>query len=299
MPTHATSARHGLHHAVGMPHDHLERAGARPAERVLRLQQNERGRDFVVGDIHGAYDLVLQAMRQVNFDGERDRLFAVGDLIDRGPDSWRCVRFLRKPYVYSVRGNHDDALVGLYEDGEPSQQVLEVVARHFGMQWWLTTEPPLRAEILEALAQLPFAIEVQSRRGTVGIVHGDVPAGMHWSSFLDHVARGTPYVLEDALEGRNRILSGDDSGVPGVGRLFVGHTTRRGGAKRYGNVYAIDTGAIFNVLQGKDHYGLTMTQLAAATAQIVCAGEGAVPQVAVVDDANSIEPFGPYTRAWG
>lgn len=271
-------------------------AAASGAPRVLRLPLNERGRDFVVGDIHGAYDLVLQAMRQVNFDSERDRLFAVGDLIDRGPDSWRCARFLRKPYVYSVRGNHDDALVGLYECGEPSQKVLEVVARHFGMQWWLTTEAPLRAEILAALAQLPFAIEVQTRRGTVGIVHGDVPAGMCWSSFLDHLTRGTPWVLEDALEGRNRILSGDDSGVPGVGRLFVGHTPCRGGAKRYGNVYAIDTGAIFNVLQGKEYYGLTMTHLAAATAQIVCEGEGVVPQVAVVEHEEADAPFGEYAR---
>lgn len=35
---------------------------------VLKLPKNTEGRDFVVGDIHGAYDLLDQALEEVKFD---------------------------------------------------------------------------------------------------------------------------------------------------------------------------------------------------------------------------------------
>lgn len=274
--------------------------GLTPVPRVLRVPLNEHGRDFVVGDIHGAYDMVIEAMRMVSFDREKDRLFAVGDLIDRGPDSWRCARFLRQPYVYSVRGNHDHNLVSLYAGGEgPSEAVLEFLAARFGMQWWLEISHDLRCEILQALNQLPVAIEIATRRGTVGIVHGNVPAGMGWSAFLTHLQRGTPTVVDEALEGRTRIAGGDTSGVLGVGRLFVGHTPRRGGPKRYGNVYAVDTGAIFNALMGKDHYGLTMANVEAASMPLVRIGEGRVLPIIAIPDAEEGRPFGLYARDQG
>ena len=74
---------------------------------VRRFAANLVGRDFVVGDLHGAFDLLDAAMDRVGFDPECDRLFGVGDLVDRGPDSARALDLLRKPYVHSVLGNHD------------------------------------------------------------------------------------------------------------------------------------------------------------------------------------------------
>lgn len=51
------------------------------------LTINERGRDFVVGDIHGHAALLDCLLDRVRFDPASDRLFALGDLIDRGPQS--------------------------------------------------------------------------------------------------------------------------------------------------------------------------------------------------------------------
>lgn len=262
--------------------------------RIRRLPMNQRGRDFIVGDIHGAYDLVLEAMRLVSFDADRDRLFAVGDLIDRGPESWRVARFLAQPFVHSVQGNHDHNFAELYGDGDPDEAVLEVLSRMFGMQWIEATPPEDRRAIAQALARLPVVIEVQTQRGLVGIVHGDVPGGWGWKRFVDAVERGDRFALETALEGRRRIESEDQSGVGGVGRVFVGHTPQRDGPKRYGNVYAVDTGAIFNVLMDKQHYGLTMANLTTATAPLVNRGDQGMARVLVIDQAGSEEPFGLY-----
>lgn len=267
--------------------------------RVLRIPRNELGRDFIVGDIHGAYEMVLEAMRLVNFDPGSDRLFAVGDLVNRGPDSWRCLRFLRQPYVFSVRGNHDQNLVSLYSTGEPSKEVLDFMAARCGMAWWLDTPYEMRREILSELAKLPIVIEVETRRGLVGILHGNVPANMGWTNFVNHVERGHTGVIDEAIEGRSRLLSGDQSGVLGIGRVFVGHTPQRGGPKRYGNVYAVDTGAIFNVLMGKDHYGLTMANIESASMVLMQPGEGRMPRVLAIADAEEGRPFGMYAREQG
>jgi len=257
---------------------------------------NREGRDFIVGDIHGAYDLVLESMRLVNFDNRRDRLFSVGDLIDRGPDSWRVVRFLAQSFVHAVAGNHDHNYAELFKDGDPDEDVLQALARMFSMEWALAISAQERRTIAHALAKLPVVMEVETSRGLVGIVHGDVPAGWGWNRFVDAIERGDPGALEVALEGRGRITSGDTSGVGGIGRVFVGHTPQRDGPKRFGNVYAVDTGAIFNVLMGKEHYGLTMTNLICATAPIIDRGDKGMAQVLVIDQAEHERPFGDYVR---
>jgi serine/threonine protein phosphatase 1 len=118
-------------------------------------------------------------------------------------------------------------------------------------------------------------------------------------AFLLSVEQGIPRVVDTALEGRGRIARNDQTGVPGVGRLFVGHTPQRGGPKRFGNVYAIDTGAIFNVLMGKDHYGLTMANVAAVSLPLVYVGEGKISQVIVVDNEVRDQPFGDCVKAGG
>ncbi len=64
---------------------------------------NEDGRDFVVGDIHGEYDQLMEALDHQNFDKDHDRLFSVGDLIDRGPKSVDVVMLAVEP-VYSYPG---------------------------------------------------------------------------------------------------------------------------------------------------------------------------------------------------
>lgn len=265
------------------------------APRVMRLGRNEKGRDFVVGDIHGAFDLVIDAMKAVSFDPEADRLLSVGDLIDRGPGSHRCAAFLAQPYVYAVRGNHEDMLIELYADGAPESAVLEFAARNNGFAWWLDVPEEQRQQILDAIRKLPLAIELETARGTVGLIHADVPRGMTWSEFLDALEAGDAYVIKTCLWGRARILSADDAGVLGVGRVFVGHTPQWDGVTRFGNVYAVDTGAVFGQLGIKDGC-LTMVEAMARTAVLTAPRahfelfdlrEGGLP-----DDG----PYGAYAR---
>lgn len=251
--------------------------------RVLLVGKNPKGgRDYVVADPHGAFSTLYGALEAVGFDPDCDRLFIVGDLIDRGPDSWMCAELLEQPWVFAVRGNHEDMLIELYKNGEPPPGVLEYMSRHNGFGWWMDTSPARREAVLAAVRRLPVVIELETERGMAGLVHGDVPTGMDWQAFVERIAAGDPQVLHVALWGRERVAAMDDNGhkvnggvpnkagVPGIGRLFVGHTPQWNGVNRYGNVYAMDTGAIFGELGLKAEGRLTLARVACST-QVLCA----------------------------
>lgn len=71
---------------------------------------NEHGDDFVVGDLHGHRQALMEELTRQGFDPARDRLFCTGDLIDRGPDSFGTLGLIFEPWFHFVRGNHEDDL---------------------------------------------------------------------------------------------------------------------------------------------------------------------------------------------
>lgn len=64
---------------------------------------------WAIGDLHGCYDELQRLLERIDFSPERDRLWFVGDLVNRGPDSLACVRFVRDlgERAVCVPGNHD------------------------------------------------------------------------------------------------------------------------------------------------------------------------------------------------
>jgi len=65
-------------------------------------------RTFVVGDIHGCHEPLLELLTQVEFDYENDRLISMGDLCDRGSTTWEVIELLLKvKNKVLVKGNHD------------------------------------------------------------------------------------------------------------------------------------------------------------------------------------------------
>ena len=92
-----------------------------PNEPVSRHARNPTGRDFVVGDVHGAFAVVERALKSLRFAPERDRLFSVGDLIDRGPRSADALDWLQEGRILAVRGNHEQWMVNslVLEGGQP------------------------------------------------------------------------------------------------------------------------------------------------------------------------------------
>ncbi len=80
-----------------------------------KFNKNTVGRDFIVGDIHGMYDEFLAGLKDVDFNRETDRMFSVGDLIDRGPNNTECLDLLNEPWFHATVGNHEDMMVKAIE----------------------------------------------------------------------------------------------------------------------------------------------------------------------------------------
>ena len=64
---------------------------------------------YVIGDIHGCHRTLLTLLARIDFDPEHDRLWLVGDLVNRGPASLEVLRWAREQgtSVLAVLGNHD------------------------------------------------------------------------------------------------------------------------------------------------------------------------------------------------
>lgn len=259
--------------------------------RVKRFGLNKLGRDFVVGDIHGAYAMARQALAEVRFNPRVDRLFSVGDLIDRGPDSIRAIDFLSQAHVSAIRGNHDHDFAGLSNENIRAL----AMANWNGLGWALNVSDAKLDELRKKIDSLPFAMEIETARGRVGLVHGDVPRGMDWGIFTQALEEGDESVMQEALWGRARLETMDDSGVRGIDRMFVGHTIQWTGPKRLGNVYAIDTGAVFHEL-GMGQGAMTMANLMCQSQAVdVRRADGQVDPVWTLD-GRGLGPFGQYVN---
>lgn len=70
---------------------------------------------YCIGDVQGCFIELRQLLQLVAFDPAKDRLWFVGDLVNRGPNSLEALRFIKQlPNVKVVLGNHDFHLLALY-----------------------------------------------------------------------------------------------------------------------------------------------------------------------------------------
>ena len=223
---------------------------------VTRYARNESGRDFVVGDIHGMFTHLRSLLDEIEFDAAADRLFSVGDLVDRGPESAAALEWLGHAWFHACRGNHEQLAI---DSGDPV--LYDLWINYNGGAWWLDMDAGSRARFREVFTNLPLAIEVETATGVVGIIHADVPPRLTWSHFMEVLQARDRDAALYALWSRNRI-QGDGPQLPvhgGVERVYCGHTPTRT-TIRIGNVHYIDTGAVY-VHEGYADARLTAVQI--------------------------------------
>ncbi len=108
---------------------------------------------YAIGDIQGCFEPLQRLLDLVRFDPATDRLWFVGDLVNRGPDSLATLRFVRDlgSTAITVLGNHDLHLLAIAEGfqtlkrGDTLADILEAPDRAQLLEW-LRRQPLLHRE---------------------------------------------------------------------------------------------------------------------------------------------------------
>ncbi len=169
---------------------HYSSVGEETGRLLRAFDLNDRGRDFVVGDLHGCIAEFETLLKRLRFDFQSDRMFSVGDLVDRGPDSMACLRLLKEPWFFAVKGNHEDMMLNAIASN------LESGADHWiwnggdwGVERFEDGDPEFFA-LADLVDECPFAFTVRSPElGPVGISHAEPPSRWTARSVADEIDR--------------------------------------------------------------------------------------------------------------
>jgi bis(5'-nucleosyl)-tetraphosphatase (symmetrical) len=105
--------------------------------------------DYAIGDIQGCHDQLMRLLDKIQFNEHQDRLWCVGDLVNRGAQSLEVLRFLSrlKPSPMITLGNHDFHLLSLLFTNNrhhfPIEHLAPVVYAHDAdeLGYWLLQQP--------------------------------------------------------------------------------------------------------------------------------------------------------------
>lgn len=215
-----------------------------PSQPLKIFSENTEGRDFAVGDIHGMFNSLEHLLHAVQFDPAVDRLFSVGDLIDRGSESYRALEFIREPWFHCVQGNHERLMLDAIHYPDDMDNWIHIN----GGGWWLNLSDSQKQDFADTFREIPLAIEIQMPTARVGIIHADVAQGESWDDFVANLSTD-PKAATFAVWSRNRIrmteLTGKPINVDGIDLMIVGHTPLKQ-AVQVGNVYYLDTAAAYS-----------------------------------------------------
>jgi serine/threonine protein phosphatase 1 len=128
-------------------------------------------RRIIIGDVHGHYEALLQLLEAIAPD-EKEPVYFLGDLIDRGPKSAQVVEFVRKNRYRCLLGNHEQMLLDVLGGGEPATGgMVQGWLYSGGYTTLLSYDNKVPQDHLEWLKNLPLYLDL----GDIWLVH----AGVH------------------------------------------------------------------------------------------------------------------------
>jgi bis(5'-nucleosyl)-tetraphosphatase (symmetrical) len=167
---------------------------------------------YAIGDIQGCHDSLMALLDAVRFDAARDRLWLVGDLVNRGRQSLAVLRYVSGlgRRAVTVLGNHDIHLLMVASGmtrkrgGDTFDDVLEAPDRD-ELIGWLRRQPLLYAEGSHVMVHA--GILPQWTVGQAAVLAREAEARIAGAAYLDFFAElygNDPVCWDRALVGHAR-----------------------------------------------------------------------------------------------
>lgn len=168
---------------------------------------------YAIGDIQGCFYAFQALLGKLNFDIKQDKLWLVGDLINRGEGSLEVLRwcYAHQENIRIVLGNHDLHAVAVAHDVRPHHrsdtlQPLFNAIDGKSLLDWLRTQPLMISEgdyvMVHAglLPQWTIADALTYAKEVECALQGD-----DYMDFLNHMYGNQPNVWDDHLVGFDRL----------------------------------------------------------------------------------------------
>jgi bis(5'-nucleosyl)-tetraphosphatase (symmetrical) len=166
---------------------------------------------YVIGDVQGCYQPMLELLEQIRFDKNRDTLWFTGDLVNRGPQSLEVLRFVRALGARHqvVLGNHDLHLLAVSLDAgkmHASDTLHEILAAPDLLDWLRLRPLLIEHDTLGYVmthAGLAPAWTLQKAKLLAREVEAVLQSSA-WPDFIAHMYGNQPDLWSDTLTGNDR-----------------------------------------------------------------------------------------------
>lgn len=169
---------------------------------------------YAIGDLQGCFDDLQRLLEHLRFDDRRDFLWFTGDLVNRGPGSLQCLRFVRRlgERAVTVLGNHDLSLLATAAGfrrpraGDTLDEILAAPDRE-ELLHWLRHLPLLHTDRLLNYTLVHAGLPPQWSIDDASACAGEVEAVLQEDSYIDLLANmygDQPDCWSPALSGFER-----------------------------------------------------------------------------------------------
>ncbi len=169
---------------------------------------------YAVGDLQGCLEPLQCLMKKVQFNPDRDQLWLVGDLVNRGPQSLETLQFLyeRRDNVVAVLGNHDLHLLAvayghrLPSDSDTLDEIL-ITKNSEALLTWLRHCPLVHHDADLGFTMVHAGIPPQwtlKKALKRSLEMEAVLQGLDFDRFLSNMYGNQPAVWDSELKGPTR-----------------------------------------------------------------------------------------------
>lgn len=171
---------------------------------------------YAVGDIQGCLPALLCLLEQINFNPKEDKLWVAGDLINRGPESLKTLRYIKNlgSSAEVVLGNHDLSFLAAAQgfqpirDGDTTEEILRAddcdeLCYWLRQQKLMHHDPKLGYSMVHAGIPPQWSIKKALKRAAE--VETALQDDDRYSDFLLHMFGSEPKCWDKNLKGQDRL----------------------------------------------------------------------------------------------